>query len=609
MKIFMAVLALLCSLVSFDARADFSGSTTVIYVNGIMNTQTDAESSRQKIAAILNASVNHQGQNGTTTRKFNVTNVWNPLGWNRSTGCSSTSILDHTCKQIVEDQKELFLLKTAEEKYLGYLDSSRSPWNGSSNVSKYDMQQINQYVTKMMWGNTSLEKGDGAMPSTSMDGTYAAVQKLIATVRAAPSSVIVGHSEGNILANLSYIQLASEYGEGVSRMFRVVNVANTSLVSVNGLNLTHAGDAALYAAANHIGQDRSLESMPLKGVNGTISAIQRDTGYCNMSKACPFYMAKATFKDAGVLDVGNDGLAHDFQDIYLSNTYVAPDIDQGLAWSSFYNAGSTRFRDRFEDLVYAAAGSLPQIYGDEFEGPAPDATHWDFGQTAIWQHPLDISPDEMGTGVLETWMASTDSPGRGIESIGLPQVKHLRMSVRHRMTPSNHYFFPSINFMLANGQSFGVLFGRSDYGPDYCNDGNYYNVVRLNYWDGATACHFATGLHSTDLYGKWVNTIIDYDTMTGVITLDIDGGSAAATHYVATLPVNLQSPVAKFSTSTYGWWTGHHHDFDYIRATDVVPKPVKVAIPGTIDPGPTPIDPIPTDPCEDPSRPGCASAV
>lgn len=355
----VAATALACSVPAFAQK----GPLNVIYVNGIRNTLEDMQDDWSRIQEVLNASQNHIG---SAKRAFVVTGIWNPIGW---TGKESG------LKASKEDLKELFLLKTGEEDFADDFPKIVVPFNASASVDKDAAKRISAYLydKNLLPGGTSLET-NGLVFEDDMAATKKTILQLIQRVKTLQPAIVVPHSEGNLLANLAYASLVSDIGNDVSKTLRIVDVANTSAFSANRLNITHAKDAALFAAASCLSKT-TLEKLP------STTGWTRTTPACPNSGLCDFTIASPPLGSPETLLCS---VSHNFRDTYLSNTIVPVVDTQGVA----FTPGADRFVDRFEDFVYAAAASIDaQTSGGTSGGPnsggtASYATLYSFGLTA-----------------------------------------------------------------------------------------------------------------------------------------------------------------------------------------------------------------------------------
>ncbi len=330
----------------------------VFYVNGIQNTIPEMQAARQKIQSILDNSPNHANK-----RRFHVTGIYNPIGF-------SGRVQKHTPLNLAEDLIELYLLKTAEEHYAADLAKIVHPHNQATPaIDRIAAQNVAAYANVMAPGANYLETFQG-IDDSIMQNTKRTVTSLTGVVISKGKAIVIAHSQGNLLANLAYAKLAATYGNQTAGMIRVVNVANTSEFAVSSLNLTHAGDAALYSAATPLlAPEVNLETLPANGHDWP-----RTTPYCPNYQACNFTLTAPTF-DAPGSAIPNQSLIdlvlnHSLVETYLS-TATVPILDpQGVS----FTPGADRFQDRFEDLVYAAAISLfpvssPSLIGIRMNAP------------------------------------------------------------------------------------------------------------------------------------------------------------------------------------------------------------------------------------------------
>lgn len=327
----------------------------VVYINGILNTLATAESTRVAIEAKLALS---EGYAGSSRRNFRVEAIYNPTGWYGESSAGRSVLFR-------QDLKELFLLKTSEEIYSDAMARILLPHDQPGEVAVTSAEVVRQHLVNMMPGPTvtSLEAGTSPeMTEEAMAGTQAAALELARKVRSLGSAVVIAHSQGNLLANLAWATLAAQYGNGVGSVMRVVNVANTSKFSVNGLNLTHAADYALFSTGL-LSFNPGLEALP------TMQGWTRSTPHTNRcgSPACGFVLAAPTFQRyrgeinyAGTAEGRLDEVLHHFVTSTYLNDQAGVTIDESSPGGP-RNVGfpsGNRFVDRFVDFVYAAAVAL-----------------------------------------------------------------------------------------------------------------------------------------------------------------------------------------------------------------------------------------------------------
>ncbi len=322
-RLFFRGIALTMALVLLPAIA--AAQTNVIYVNGIWNTLSQHFEAQDELRRQLNESPNHTG---AAKKSFLITGIYN-------NACVPLSSL--------QDLKEVYVLKTSEELYAADFRKIAVPYNTQPSVDAAAAARIrDKYLFDMTPGVTSLE-ADGFGTLDMVDTQTAALQ-LADRLRSRQPAIVVAHSQGNLVANLAYAVLAAQYGNDVHKKVRLVNVANPSEFSAHGLNLSHDHDGVIFADANLNG-GFNLQNFP-STLNWT-----RTTPRCS-NAACDFSGARPTFFGAGV---GADLFRHGFVETYLSSETIYLKfgaIDIGFTPNAF------RFRDRLEDLIYAAAGSL-----------------------------------------------------------------------------------------------------------------------------------------------------------------------------------------------------------------------------------------------------------
>ena len=309
-----------------STAADQEAPVNIIFINGIQNTQEDAEKTRKKIEEVLNASVNHN----ENKKSFCVSSVWNPVGFDGiKEGVS-----------FVQDSMEIFLLKTAEERFAEDFKKVMFPFSQPNKIDMDAAGRVARYIGDMTPGDNSLEN-DKKITDSDMGYTQFATRALVSGIEQWKPVVVIAHSQGNLLANLAYAKLASKYGDDIAKMIRVINVANNSEFSVNNLNFTHVFDDAVYVG--------------LKNLPNLVSGWTRTAPRCPYDPACNFAVASPTLGISvpGVISF----YSHDMVDTYLSDQKVE-------LYDKYENLGITfrpsenRFRDRFEEFVYAAADSL-----------------------------------------------------------------------------------------------------------------------------------------------------------------------------------------------------------------------------------------------------------
>jgi hypothetical protein len=184
-----------------------------------------------------------------------------------------------------------------------------------------------------------------------MEGARQTALALLERVNRFDATIVVAHSQGNLLAHLAYAALVADIGDAASGRLRIVNVANTAEVSANDLVVTHESDVAL----------RLLTQLP--GAFA-LTSPWRETPSCQPPALCPFRLGPPSL---GAASGYGDTARHSFLDTYLSDYTVAIADARGVPFTE----GRTAFVDRLVDVVYAAAESLRPWAGIEAPAIAP----------------------------------------------------------------------------------------------------------------------------------------------------------------------------------------------------------------------------------------------
>lgn len=182
----------------------FAENYRAVYINGIQNERRVAETTAETINILLQTPINH-----SSGRTFTVKNIWNPIGWyGRKDGEWD---LD-------QDLKELFLLKTAEERYLSAFSRITLPhFNTNKTINVNDVNTVAQYadIINNLPGNNDVQDST-SFPSNAMARTHQTTQELLTAAGEGLTNnktIIIAHSQGNLLANLVYAKILKDQPE------------------------------------------------------------------------------------------------------------------------------------------------------------------------------------------------------------------------------------------------------------------------------------------------------------------------------------------------------------------------------------------------------------
>jgi hypothetical protein len=483
----------------------------VVYVNGIMTDNATALITAQRIFKILQQSVNHP----LNTRTYSVDVVWNPQGWSQTSGSCLLSPADKWYSALYhdfvdatnpdhclfKDNVEIVMLKASEERYAAKFNSLLHPHDqATSSFSSDDASAVANYADPMYGmnsGNMGLVSYGVANtdPSTtpfpdSMRALKDTIQSLAGAMlwkeldsNGAPtgnthSTIVVAHSQGNLLANLAYAKASvmQAGSDGVAadpwKYVRIINIANTSEFSLNNLNLTNAADGALFA-------DLRLKNLA-KNYN-TEASVFGSNMWKRITPQSPDWntpmnhvLANPTFNDPadGVYPFHADE-NHLLRETYLGyadeagwehNRFVTVSNKQGVT----YTSDNQRFRDHFEDLIYQASKSL-----DDANTPPPPVDPWtvvyrdDFnGFTTDWA--FTSAPVQYWSGGNLTFGAKANTTNSATATLNFPVgdgVHKMRIKWRQKISHGSGSYFKYLFDARGSGVNMAVV-------TDYCSSGN-----------------------------------------------------------------------------------------------------------------------------------------
>jgi hypothetical protein len=289
-----------------------------MFVNGIMNSESQVSATLEQLRLLLDNSFNHPD---SSKKEFFVVHVYNPTGDGQVGQCS----VNAWC-----DIKELRASKTTEEFLFEVFpkiifDHALLTW-GEEGATAPPISAAQAISDEMIASElyTTVE-------------TVGRIQREIRLINEANHTVVlVSHSQGNLLTNLVWARTILRNPTDVTKRLRIVNVANTAAFSPNQLDLTHD-------------KDRALQSLSLLGLK-----VERNTPKCSAGSSCYFTMGEAPFtvEYTGALDSLNHGIL----ETYLSEEPALILANPGVPGVVFGTKQGLRYR--LEDLIYAATNSL-----------------------------------------------------------------------------------------------------------------------------------------------------------------------------------------------------------------------------------------------------------
>lgn len=324
-KVLLFVFALLAS---FCVHANVV-LPKIICVNGIANSEKDAKASCAAVKSLMNR--------GKGMMPYEVVAVYNPKG--------------------LYDKHELLQLKSSEEMYIASLRKLACRFDDICTVDYDAARAVTEHLFQMNKSTNSSTSTIGGKEKVQerMSHTRQAVLALAEEIKKHRMSVVVAHSEGNIIANLAFAHLATrqQMGDDIYNRVRIINVANTSLIALSGLDLTHDKDGALAA----------LDTLPT-----TFMRWKRTTPYCN-DAVCKFTRTKPTLHITNLpnpAELKNQLSAmqavpethHRFIGTYMSEKLEVDIVKGEHAGVRHHSEFGVTFADRFRIIFFTAAASF-----------------------------------------------------------------------------------------------------------------------------------------------------------------------------------------------------------------------------------------------------------
>jgi len=199
------------------------------------------------------------------------------------------------------------------------------------------------------------------------------------------------------------------------------------------------------------------------------------------------------------------------------------------------------------------SSNLATVISDNFDGGALDPSVWESKGNRVL----------VNNGYVSLQAAETDNAGQ-MWTKSLSNLSTVKVTVRHWMQPSGTKpFFPMLVLRDESGQPIADLrWLRSNDPPTYCGKPENYDKVLLH--AGGVSCAYVSGAKSSDFFGVWVDTEINYDQVTGRYSATSIAPTASV-RITYTIPLERRKKVRDVYFSGYGWFTGHEHRIDSVR--------------------------------------------
>ncbi len=198
---------------------------------------------------------------------------------------------------------------------------------------------------------------------------------------------------------------------------------------------------------------------------------------------------------------------------------------------------------------------LNLVFCDDFGGTSLNAALWGSIGDAVTVHDgfADVQQNVQDKAAT---LFTTVSP-----------LKRMRFEVRHKLHSAGSYAggikFDATDYI--NG-SFALLW------PNFIQlqstAGACWNKTTVVIRSSFDNCFAVSAIPSSSFYDQWMVTIVEYDTDTGLVTVDFGGDGSI--ELSAVVPPNNRFPINTITFASGGWGTGHTHQVDYARLSGVL---------------------------------------
>lgn len=196
------------------------------------------------------------------------------------------------------------------------------------------------------------------------------------------------------------------------------------------------------------------------------------------------------------------------------------------------------------------------IFSDDFNDGIIDSSKWTLGEVG-GRYPGGIgSYVSESNGIIKVAQNSTDNGGRltskpiEVNSTGL-----ITITARTYVHAANSYF---------HGDT--ILIGENGYLSEFGHHNYTYRQSVIGFG------RFGAGYERlAPKWNQWIDEVFTYDPVTAAVTYSVNDESISWTGYA------LEGNTLKLDINSYGWYTGHFTQFDYITVEQgegsVVPAP------------------------------------
>ena len=202
------------------------------------------------------------------------------------------------------------------------------------------------------------------------------------------------------------------------------------------------------------------------------------------------------------------------------------------------------------------------LFEDNFNDGQIDQSKWNLGSGSYVEEV---------NGMLRVVQAVTDNGGTAFSiPIEVNSTGKITLTLRTRTHKANDKYTGAIGLnQLDNNNNRNSIASIShiDYywnGPTYAGD-----------WEGfgdSNSMQSGGNAFFAPIWDEWVDEVLIYDPVTNTTTYSLNG----ANHITYETAYDLSQDSVEISLGSYGWWTGHYLEVDYIKLEQAeagVPEP------------------------------------
>jgi PKD repeat protein len=377
LKLISIFALIFCEINSYAQISDLK----IYYVNGIQNTVEDAKNGASAATTVLSSLTN----NTRVLSFYNPTGIYDGshsiastdtcnakgsddlfyhydtslLRWTLSTVTKLTETIVKTAPCMVADLGELTASKLNEENYHAayqafVVGNNLANFNGLSQSSAAAF--INTYLNNE---KPTIKK--------IVESLTAVVQR---DINAGKRVLIIAHSQGNIIANLAWVNLISKLSAAQVKNIRILNVANTHRSSPNSTDITHNSDKEIDTSLRKLGLLYKRESNDCPLQTSVVSIAAQPIPIQPVMQACDFKVVNATY-NTNVFGFIASKDNHNFNAAYLSDTAVTRISDNTS--TTFKNAFYASTRELLAGMGYfntPPTAAITPLTGNLYAGTA-----------------------------------------------------------------------------------------------------------------------------------------------------------------------------------------------------------------------------------------------